>query len=186
MVKLDKIYTRGGDKGKTSLVDGARVAKHHIRVEAYGTVDETNAILGVVRLTTKGKVDAMLGRIQNDLFDLGADLATPNSPKMDKALRIVASQVKRLEDEIDSMNKELLPLNSFVLPGGTAEGAHLHIARTVCRRAERSISALMELEKISPLALQYMNRLSDYLFVLSRYVNNKGKNDVLWIPGQNR
>ena len=105
---------------------------------------------------------------------------------MDKALRIVASQVKRLEDEIDSMNKELLPLNSFVLPGGTAEGAHLHIARTVCRRAERAISALMELEKISPLALQYMNRLSDYLFVLSRYVNNKGKNDVLWIPGQNR
>lgn len=187
MVKLDRIYTRGGDKGETSLVSGDRVAKHHIRVEAYGTVDETNAAIGMARLSTKGAVDAMLGRIQNDLFDLGADLATPGSDiKSEQALRIIASQVKRLEDEIDKLNKELQPLRSFILPGGSPEAAHLHLARTICRRAERSISELMQKEAINPFALQYMNRLSDHLFVLSRYVNAKGKKDVLWTPGKNR
>jgi cob(I)alamin adenosyltransferase len=186
MVVLSKIYTRSGDKGKTSLVDGARVSKHHVRVEAYGAVDETNAAIGVVRLYTKGKNDQMLARIQNDLFDLGADLATPHSKKMDKALRIVATQVKRLESEIDAMNKTLKPLNSFVLPGGSDVAAYLHVARTICRRSERSITALMEVEDVNPLALQYTNRLSDHLFVMSRYVNDKGKKDVLWVPGLNR
>ncbi len=186
MVVLSKIYTRGGDKGKTSLVDGARVSKHHVRVEAYGAIDETNAAIGVVRLYTKGKNDAMLARLQNDLFDLGADLATPHSAKMKTALRIVESQVKRLETEIDAMNATLKPLNSFVLPGGSTVAAYLHVARTICRRSERAITALMEVESINPLALQYTNRLSDHLFVMSRYVNDKGKKDVLWVPGLNR
>lgn len=188
MVTLNRIYTRGGDKGKTSLVNGDRVSKQHPRIEAFGTIDETNAAIGVVRLHTKGKIDQMLKRIQNDLFDLGADLATPVAPKNDKGLRIIAKQVKRLESEIDTMNSELKPLNSFVLPGGSVASAYLHVARTVCRRAERGISALIELNPklVNPLALQYTNRLSDHLFVLSRYVNAKGAKDVLWVPGLTR
>ena len=187
MVKLTRIYTRGGDKGKTSLGDGTRVAKQSLRVEAYGTVDEANAVLGLARLHTAGDEDAMLARIQNDLFDLGADLCTPEGGRRSAgALRIVAAQVKRLEIEIDRMNAELAPLASFVLPGGSPVSAHLHLARTVTRRAERLVCALAAVEPVNPEAIKYLNRLSDHLFVLGRRLNDNGANDVLWQPGATR
>ena len=192
MVKLSKIYTRGGDKGETSLVGGTRLAKHDARVAAYGAVDETNAAIGMARLHTSGgvagKADAMLARIQDDLFDLGADLATPSMDGGDSkdALRIVPEQVARLEREIDAMNETLSPLDSFVLPGGSPAAAALHVARTVCRRAERGMTALAARGAINPEALKYINRLSDHLFVLARTLNDGGKADVLWRPGANR
>jgi cob(I)alamin adenosyltransferase len=187
MVKLTKIYTRGGDKGETSLGDGERVPKHDLRVEAYGTVDEANSVVGMARLHTSGEVDAMLGRIQNDLFDLGADLCTPESenPKY-PPLRIVQAQIDRLEHEIDAMNAKMKPLDSFILPGGTPAAAHLHLARTVARRAERLMTELATHERINPLAIAYINRLSDHLFVLARHLNDDGVKDVLWVPGKNR
>jgi len=187
MVKLTRIYTRGGDKGETSLGDGARVPKQSLRVEVYGTVDEANATIGLARLHTEGEADAMLARIQNDLFDLGADLCTPQTGRRAAgALRIVAPQVKRLETEIDAMNAELQPLNSFVLPGGTPGAAYLHLARTVTRRAERLTCALAAEEKVNPEAIKYLNRLSDHLFVLGRRLNGNGASDVLWQPGLTR
>ncbi|MCC6470947.1 MAG: cob(I)yrinic acid a,c-diamide adenosyltransferase [Alphaproteobacteria bacterium] len=189
MVTLTRIYTRGGDKGRTSLGDGRRVDKHDLRVQAYGTVDEANAAIGLVRLHTKRdkSTDAMLQRIQNDLFDLGADLCTPETGrKAQGALRVTAAQVARLEGEIDRLNARLAPLKSFVLPGGTAPSAYLHLARTVLRRAERDITRLMASEAVNPAALKYANRLSDLLFVLARHCNARGKRDVLWVPGANR
>jgi cob(I)alamin adenosyltransferase len=187
MVTLTKIYTKGGDHGKTSLGDGSRVAKHSLRVEAYGTVDEANGTIGLARLSTEGLADTMLARIQNDLFDLGADLCRPGDGSADEqALRIHENQVQRLEDEIDAMNVSLQPLTSFVLPGGRPAAAHLHFARTVVRRAERLVFALSESEPVNPHALRYLNRLSDYLFVLARFENDKGALDVLWKPGANR
>ena len=186
MVRLTKIYTRGGDGGETSLVGGKRVAKHDLRVAAYGTVDETNAAIGVARLHTSGDADAMLGRIQDDLFDVGADLGNPSSDLSDKSLRIVQVQVDRLEREIDAMNGDLAALNSFVLPGGTPASAHLHVARTVCRRAERCATELAANEFVNPAAIRYLNRLSDHLFVLGRYLNDHGRADRLWRPGANR
>jgi cob(I)alamin adenosyltransferase len=187
MVRLTKIYTRGGDKGKTSLGDGARVAKHNLRVAAFGTVDEANAAIGLARLHTESIADAMLARIQNDLFDLGADLCRPGGDTADeKVLRVQPSQVQRLEDEIDAMNVSLSPLDSFVLPGGRPAAAHLHLARTVVRRAERLSAELATREPVNPTAVVYLNRLSDHLFVLSRYLNDRGAADVLWVPGANR
>ena len=194
MVELNRIYTRGGDKGETSLGDGSRVAKHDPRVDAYGTIDEANAVIGLARLHTQsasdGDADAMLRRIQNDLFDLGADLCTPEgnarSARKGGALRIVEAQVARLESEIDAMNTGLAPLSSFVLPGGGAAAAYLHLARTVVRRAERAMTALTQAEPVNPFAMQYVNRLSDHLFVLARRLNGNGTDDVLWIPGENR
>jgi cob(I)alamin adenosyltransferase len=185
MVKLTRIYTRGGDKGLTSLGDGSRVVKHDLRVEAYGAVDEANAVIGLVRLTTEAEADAMLARIQNDLFDVGADLCTPGL-ESEKHLRVTPAQTKRLEKEIDAMNKELAPLTSFILPGGNAAAAHLHHARTVARRAERLVCKLAETESLNPEAIKYLNRLSDHLFVLARYVNGKGSEDILWQPGATR
>jgi cob(I)alamin adenosyltransferase len=187
MVRLTKIYTRGGDAGETSLGGGARVPKHDLRVAAYGTVDEANAAVGLARLHAAGPADEMLARIQNDLFDLGADLCVPETPPpAHPPLRIVQAQIDRLEREIDGMNETLAPLNSFVLPGGTSAAAHLHLARTVIRRAERLISELATRDTINPLALKYANRVSDHLFVLARHLNDDGKRDVLWVPGQNR
>nr|WP_298690565.1 cob(I)yrinic acid a,c-diamide adenosyltransferase [uncultured Dongia sp.] len=186
MVQLTRIYTKGGDKGSTSLGSGKRVKKHDQRVAAYGTVDEANAAIGVARLHTSGDIDAMLNRIQNDLFDLGADLCQPEDPKDYPALRVVEAQVERLEQEIDRLNAELKPLKSFVLSGGTPAAAYLHLARTIARRAERDITALMETETVNPAGLRYINRLSDLLFVMARYVNDKGLGDVLWVPGKNR
>jgi cob(I)alamin adenosyltransferase len=187
MVKLTRIYTRGGDKGKTSLGDGSRVPKQSLRVEAFGTVDEANAAIGLARLHISGDENAMLARIQNDLFDLGADLCTPESgTRAAGALRIVAAQVKRLETEIDAMNAALAPLNSFVLPGGTPAAAFLHLARTVTRRAERLVCALAAAETVNPEAIKYLNRLSDHLFVLGRRLNGNGAQDVLWQPGATR
>jgi cob(I)alamin adenosyltransferase len=187
MVRLTRIYTRGGDGGETSLIGGRRVAKHDLRVEAYGTVDEANAVLGLAGLHAKGAIAAMLARIQHDLFDLGADLATPRDGAKDKgALRIVDTQVTRLEREIDRLNATLKPLDSFVLPGGSELAASLHFARTVVRRAERLVAALAKREAINPGALKYLNRLSDHLFVLARHTNAKGKKDVLWRKGANR
>ena len=187
MVRLTRIYTRGGDKGKTSLGDGSRVAKQSLRVAAFGTVDEANAAIGLARLHVSGDEDAMLGRIQNDLFDLGADLCTPESgARAAGALRIAAAQVKRLEGEIDRMNRELRPLASFILPGGTPAAAHLHLARTVTRRAERLVCALAVAETVNPEAVKYLNRLSDHLFVLGRRLNGNGARDVLWEPGMTR
>ena len=187
MVRLTRIYTRGGDTGETSLGDGARVPKHALRVAAYGTVDEANAAIGVARLHTDPPVDAMLGRVQNDLFDLGADLCTPeNGRRAAGALRIVATQVERLEREIDEMNATLRPLDSFILPGGTPAAAYLHLARTVTRRAERLVSELARSEAVNAEALKYLNRLSDHLFVLGRRVNDGGARDVLWRPGATR
>ena len=187
MVRLTRIYTRGGDKGETSLGDGSRVPKQSLRVAAYGTVDEANAVIGLARLHAAGETDAMLARIQNDLFDLGADLCTPEGARGGKeALRIVGAQVERLEQEIDALNAELKPLDSFVLPGGNPCAAHLHLARTVVRRAERLVAELASAEAINGAALQYLNRLSDHLFVLSRHVNDRGATDVLWRPGANR
>jgi cob(I)alamin adenosyltransferase len=187
MVRLTRIYTRGGDGGETSLGDGSRVQKHALRVAAYGTVDEANAAIGIARLHADAEADAMLGHIQNDLFDLGADLCTPEGGRRGAgALRITAAQVERLEHEIDAMNATIRPLDSFILPGGTAAAAHLHLARTVTRRAERLVSELAQAEPVNPEALKYLNRLSDHLFVLGRRVNDNGARDVLWVPGANR
>lgn len=186
MVRLTRIYTRGGDKGETSLGDGARVAKHDPRVAAYGTVDEANAAIGAARLHTQGEADAMLARIQNDLFDLGADLCRPGDASEDGQLRVVQSQVERLEREIDAMNAKLAPLESFVLPGGTPAAAQLHVARTVVRRAERLTTALALVAAVNPQVIAYLNRLSDHLFVLARHLNDNGARDVLWTPGANR
>ena len=191
VVRLTRIYTKGGDKGETSLGDGSRVPKQALRVEAYGTVDEANAAIGLARLHADTEADAMLGRIQNDLFDLGADLCTPEEGRPRPAhrgggLRIVAAQVVRLEREIDAMNAELAPLNSFILPGGSPAAAHLHLARTVTRRAERLVCALAAEEKVNPEVVKYLNRLSDHLFVLGRRVNANGARDVLWRPGATR
>ena len=189
MVHLTRIYTRGGDKGETSLGNGERVPKHDLRVAAYGTVDEANAVLGLARLHTHDDAgaDSMLARIQNDLFDLGADLCTPEktAPKY-PPLRILDAQVDRLEREIDSMNETLAPLTSFILPGGSPAAAHLHLARTVVRRAERLMTELALHEPVTPAAIKYANRLSDHLFVLSRRLNGNGASDVLWVPGANR
>ncbi|MBM3479842.1 MAG: cob(I)yrinic acid a,c-diamide adenosyltransferase [Alphaproteobacteria bacterium] len=187
MVRLTRIYTRGGDAGETSLGDGARVPKSSIRVAAFGTVDEANAAVGVARLHTTGEADAMLGRIQNDLFDLGADLCTPEeeNPKY-PPLRVSDRQVERLEREIDAMNEKLASLDSFILPGGSPAATHLHVARTVSRRAERLIVELAASERVNPAAIRYANRLSDHLFVLSRHLNEDGRRDVLWVPGSNR
>ena len=192
MVRLNKIYTRTGDDGTTALVTGPRRLKHDLRVDAYGTIDETNSSIGVARLHTGDmpELDAMLMRIQNDLFDLGADLATPETgKKLDyEPLRIAQIQVDRLEAEIDRLNADLEPLRSFVLPGGTPAAAALHLARTVARRAERRVVALQdsEGEAVSAAAVAYINRLSDFLFVAARWVNDKGRTDILWVPGQNR
>ena len=186
MVKLTRIYTKGGDKGTTSLGTGKRVPKHDQRVAAFGTVDEANAAIGIARLHTSGDADAALARIQNDLFDLGADLCAPEGEGTKDRLRIIDAQVERLEQEIDAMNAELAPLNSFVLPGGSAASAYLHLARTIARRAERDITRLAESEAVNPAAIRYINRLSDHLFVLARYENDKGAKDVLWEPGANR
>lgn len=191
MVVLNKIYTKTGDDGTTALGTGERRPKNDLRIDAYGTVDETNAVVGLVRLHTSGsapEVDLVLGRIQNDLFDLGADLATPETDRDlgYEPLRITDSQVTALETAIDDLNSELSPLRSFVLPGGSGASAHLHLARTVSRRAERLMVELAPNEKINPAAIRYMNRLSDYFFVASRFLNEKGEQDVLWVPGQNR
>ena len=194
MVKLTKIYTRGGDKGETSLGDGARVKKYDLRVAAYGTLDEANSVIGLARLHTAkdAETDAMRMRIQHDLFDLGADLCTPLAAdeKPGQALRVIQAQVDRLEREIDAMNAKLGALTSFILPGGTAAAANLHLARTVVRRAEREITELAEHEAINPVSLVYANRLSDHLFVLARHVNAHeawgAGGDVRWVPGANR
>ncbi|MCO5132528.1 MAG: cob(I)yrinic acid a,c-diamide adenosyltransferase [Xanthobacteraceae bacterium] len=190
MVTLNRIYTKTGDDGTTALGSGERRAKYDPRVAAYGTADETNAVIGVVRLhlTDAPDLDAMLGRIQNDLFDLGADLAVPKREGKAERLRVAASQVERLERDIDTLNASLAPLNSFILPGGSAAAAYLHLARTVCRRAERLIVELAARpgEKVSPPVIHYMNRLSDFLFVAARAANGNGAGDVLWVPGQNR
>jgi cob(I)alamin adenosyltransferase len=186
MVRLTRIYTRGGDRGETSLGDGSRVPKQSLRVEAFGTVDEANAAIGLARLHTGGDDDAMLARIQNDLFDLGADLCTPKDEQSRGALRIAAAQVARLEREIDAMNAALRPLDSFILPGGTPAAAYLHLARTVTRRAERLVCALAAAEPVNPEAVKYLNRLSDHLFVLGRRLNDNGEKDVLWQPGATR
>jgi cob(I)alamin adenosyltransferase len=191
MVQLTKIYTRGGDKGQTSLGNGQRVAKHDVRVAAYGTIDELNAVLGIAQVYIQqqpkmAQHGESLARIQNDLFDLGADLCRPQGEDEKHALRIIESQVERLEQEIDAMNADLAPLKSFVLPGGTPAAAHLHMARTVARRAERLITALSAQEEINAAALRYTNRLSDYFFVLARVCNNNGADDVLWVPGATR
>jgi cob(I)alamin adenosyltransferase len=187
MVRLTRIYTRGGDGGDTSLGDGTRLPKHSLRVAAYGTVDEANAAIGIARLHAAGGSDEMLSRIQNDLFDLGADLCTPEGGKRGEgALRIAPIQTERLEREIDAMNAALAPLDSFILPGGAPAAAYLHLARTVVRRAERLVSELARAEDINPEALKYLNRLSDHLFVLGRWLNDGGARDVLWRPGANR
>ncbi|MFT4002945.1 MAG: cob(I)yrinic acid a,c-diamide adenosyltransferase [Rhizobium sp.] len=192
MVKLNKIYTKTGDDGTTGLATGPRRLKHDLRVESYGTVDETNSAIGVARLHTVGMadIDAMLMRIQNDLFDLGADLSTPETdePPAYEPLRIVDHQVERLERDIDLLNADLEPLKSFVLPAGSPASAHLHLARTIARRAERLMVALSreQGERVSPPALKYINRLSDFLFVAARHANQHGRADVLWVPGKNR
>lgn len=187
MVTLTKIYTRGGDKGQTSLGSGDRVAKHAIRVAAYGTVDEANSVIGVARLHTEGAADEMLSRIQNDLFDLGADLCTPEGDeRRNGALRVTDEQVERLEQEIDALNENLEPLKSFILPGGSPAAAQLHLGRCVARRAERLMTELSESEDVNDAAMRYINRLSDHLFVLARHLNDNGNSDVLWVPGANR
>lgn len=192
MVKLNKIYTRTGDDGTTGLVAGPRRLKHDLRVEAYGTIDEANSAIGVARLHTSGEpvLDQMLMAIQNDLFDLGADLSTPETdePAAFEPLRIIQPQVDRLERDIDTLNAELSPLTSFVLPGGSPAAAQLHLARTIVRRAERLMVALSktEGEDVNAAALKYVNRLSDLLFVAARHANDRGGADVLWVPGKNR
>ena len=186
MVKLDKIYTRGGDSGVTSLGTGQRVAKYSERPSAYGSVDEANASIGLARLEASGPRDKVLARIQNDLFDVGADLCTPEDTKRKSGpLRVSQAQVDRLEAEIDEMNELLQPLSSFVLPGGSRLAAYLHNSRAIVRRAERDIALLACKEKINPLIIKYINRLSDHLFVFSRHVNDDGALDVLWEPGKN-
>lgn len=190
MVVLNKIYTRTGDQGETALGDGARVAKYSARVAAYGTVDELNAALGLARLYSLSETDAALARIQNDLFDLGADLCRPDMASDAEApyppLRISAAQTERLEAEIDAMNARLEPLRSFILPGGSALSAHLHLCRTVARRAERLAVELAAQEPVNPDAVKYLNRLSDWFFVAARTANDEGRADVLWVPGANR
>lgn len=190
MVVLNKIYTRTGDAGDTALGDGARVAKHSLRVSAYGTSDEVNATVGLARQHSEGEMDAALARIQNDLFDLGADLCRPNFAKDAEAeyppLRMAQSQVDRLEAEIDVMNADLEPLRSFILPGGSALAAQMHLCRTVSRRAERLSVELATVEEVNEAAVKYLNRLSDWFFVAGRVANNGGKDDVLWVPGANR
>ena len=187
MVTLSKIYTKTGDSGETGLGDGSRISKTSLRIAAIGAVDETNSAIGVARLDAEGEADAMLSRIQNDLFDLGADLSAPeDGRKAEGRLRISGAQVERLEREIDTMNESLSPLTSFVLPGGTALAAHLHLARAIARRAERLMVELSTAEKVNIAALHYANRLSDHLFVMARSANDAGMGDVLWIPGANR
>ncbi|HEX3651555.1 MAG TPA: cob(I)yrinic acid a,c-diamide adenosyltransferase [Rhizomicrobium sp.] len=187
MVTLNRIYTKTGDKGQTALGDGTRLPKHALRIAAYGTVDEANSAIGIARLHVAAHGEAILERIQNDLFDLGADLCVPEGGRRSEgALRIVEAQVERLEHEIDAMNAELAPLNSFVLPGGTPAAAYLHLARTIVRRAERLMVELSEQETVGGAAIKYINRLSDHLFVLARYGNERGAKDVLWKPGANR
>ncbi|MEO0362670.1 MAG: cob(I)yrinic acid a,c-diamide adenosyltransferase [Pseudomonadota bacterium] len=190
MVVLSKIYTRTGDDGGTALGDGQRVAKHSARVNAYGTVDEVNAALGLARLHSEGEMDEALARIQNDLFDLGADFCRPDMAKDAEAdfppLRVTMGQVARLEEEIDGMNADLEPLRSFILPGGTPLAAYLHLCRTTCRRAERLATELATLEEVNEAALKFLNRLSDWFFVAGRVANEGGSKDVLWVPGANR
>ena len=190
MVVLNRIYTRTGDKGDTALSDGTRVAKHALRVEAYGSIDELNATLGLARLHATGELAARIAVIQNDLFDLGADLSRPRMDRDAEApypvLRIIESQVTRLETEIDAMNAAIAPLRSFILPGGSALAAHLHLCRTVARRAERRAVALAAAEDANPAALKYLNRLSDWLFVAGRVANDNGAQDILWVPGASR
>lgn len=184
MVRIDRVVTRGGDKGQTSLGDGTRIAKDALRVEAYGAVDEANAIIGVLRLHTQGDADAMLARIQNDLFDVGADLCVPG--EMGDRLRLTDAPALRLEAEVAALNAALPPLKSFVLPGGTPAASHAHVARTVVRRAERRVVALAAAETVNPEVVRYLNRLSDHLFVLGRALNDNGAADVMWVPGANR
>ncbi len=190
MVVLNKIYTKTGDAGETALGNGSRVAKHALRVNAYGTVDETNATVGMARLHADGDIDGQLAMIQNDLFDLGADLCRPDMEQDAEAeyppLRMSDAQVERLESEIDVMTKSVEPLRSFILPGGAALAAHLHLCRTVSRRAERLSVELATMESVNPAAVKYLNRLSDWFFQASRIANDNGKNDVLWVPGANR
>ncbi|MHA6263188.1 cob(I)yrinic acid a,c-diamide adenosyltransferase [Arenibacterium sp. CAU 1754] len=190
MVVLNKIYTRTGDKGETALGNNDRVAKYDLRVAAYGTTDELNSHVGVARLHATGDIDTALMRIQNDLFDLGADLCRPDMEQDATAeyppLRMITSQVDRLETEIDAMNDDLDPLRSFILPGGTPLAAYLHVCRTVARRAERLAVELASTTEVNPETVRYLNRLSDWFFVAARVANNSGKDDVLWIPGANR
>lgn len=190
MVVLNKIYTKTGDAGETALGNGSRVAKHSVRVTSYGTVDETNATVGMARLHASGDIDAQLAMIQNDLFDLGADLCRPDMEKDGEAeypvLRMTDAQVERLEGQIDAMTKMVEPLRSFILPGGSALAAHLHLCRTVSRRAERLTVELATMESVNPAAVKYLNRLSDWCFQAARIANNNGKDDVLWVPGANR
>lgn len=190
MILLNKIYTKTGDHGETALGNGTRVAKNSIRVTTYGTSDELNATVGVARLHALGDMDAMLELIQNDLFDLGADMCQPvidsGSEEEYPPLRIVGSQVTRLEEEIDAMNSQLETLRSFILPGGSPLSAHLHICRTVARRTERLAVELATMEAVNPTAIKYLNRLSDWFFVAARTANDDGKSDVLWVPGANR
>ncbi|MBT5002173.1 MAG: cob(I)yrinic acid a,c-diamide adenosyltransferase [Tateyamaria sp.] len=190
MVILSKIYTKTGDAGETALGNGSRVAKHCMRVTAYGTSDELNSFLGIARLASSGEMDKALSRIQNDLFDLGADMCCPDMEKDNgkefPPLRMIDSQVLRLESEIDEMNCRLKPLRSFILPGGSTLAAHLHVCRTVARRAERLAVELATIEAVNPTAIKYLNRLSDWFFVAGRIANNDGKDDVLWVPGANR
>lgn len=190
MVVLNRIYTKTGDKGETALGNGTRVAKHSARVNAYGTVDELNATLGLARLHADGTMAEAIARIQNDLFDLGADLARPEMARDHEAgypvLRIIDTQVERLEAEIDAMIARLEPLRSFILPGGSALSAHLHLCRTVARRSEREATALAEIEEVNAPAVKYLNRLSDWFFVAARIANDDGRADILWVPGANR
>ncbi|WOI56665.1 cob(I)yrinic acid a,c-diamide adenosyltransferase [Palleronia sp. LCG004] len=190
MVVLNRIYTRTGDGGETALSDGSRVAKHSVRVTTYGTVDEANACFGMARVHATGEIAERIARIQNDLFDLGADLSRPGMDRDDEAeytpLRMVPAQTERLEAEIDAMNERLEPLRSFVLPGGSALSAALHLCRTVSRRAERLAMELATLEDVNPAALHYLNRLSDWCFCAARLANDDGRADILWQPGANR
>lgn len=190
MVVLNKIYTKTGDAGETALGNGSRVAKHSLRVESYGTVDELNATLGLARLHATGDMDAKLAMIQNDLFDLGADLCRPDMEKDGESeypvLRMTDGQIDRLESELDAMTQSVAPLRSFILPGGSALAAHLHLCRTVARRAERLSVELGTVESINPIGVKYLNRLSDWFFQASRIANNNGEGDVLWVPGANR
>jgi cob(I)alamin adenosyltransferase len=184
MIRIDRIVTRGGDGGETSLGDGSRVAKDALRVEAYGTVDEANAAIGVLRLHANAAADAMLARIQNDLFDVGSDLCVPG--EAGDRLRVTDAPALRLEAEIAALNAALPPLDSFILPGGAPAAAHAHVARTVVRRAERLVVALSRAEAVNPAIVRLLNRLSDHLFVLGRHLNEDGARDVKWVPGANR
>ena len=183
-IRIDRVVTRGGDTGQTSLGDGTRVAKDALRVEAYGTVDEANAVLGLMRLHTSGEADAMLARVQNDLFDVGSDLCVPG--EAGARLRLTDAPSLRLEAEVTAMTAGLAPLDSFILPGGTPAAAHAHLARTAVRRAERLVVALAREETVNPAVIRFLNRLSDHLFVLGRVLNDNGAADVKWVPGANR